>query len=104
MLYNMPLVYDFNMPKIFANKSPQMALVLQNKQFEQTSWNHFVVLQSKGSQEFLSFAKYEKFDAGLTPFYFYYDITMVQSVFHISQMLNASWVCNQNMLWACPWV
>ncbi|KAK2186766.1 hypothetical protein NP493_189g00018 [Ridgeia piscesae] len=65
MMYNMPWVYDFNMPDSFAKTSPQMALVLQNKHVKQQPWNNSVVLQSKGSQKFLSFAKYRKFDADL---------------------------------------
>ena len=68
MMYNMPWVYDYNMPDYFAKTSPQMALVLQNKHVEQEPWNNTVVLQSKEGQKFISFAKYRKFDAGLVPF------------------------------------
>lgn len=74
LFYTFPQIYDSFWPGAWNKSNPDMTEVLNHTHVRETPWSHLSRLKSSAGQEFLSFAKYSKFnadiyDAWLAPYF-----------------------------------
>lgn len=62
--YTYPLVYDYKLKGIFAQKFPELDEVVKGHHVRYSPWNSSVTLTSKAGNIFQSFAKFGKFGDG----------------------------------------
>lgn len=63
--YNEPNIYSVNVPKSFIELIPELFDVANNKTVRSSPWYRKTIIQTKGNQQFVSFAKSKYFGKDL---------------------------------------